>query len=145
MMGRLLDGRIFIDSESFSSWGGAEGEGLMIGCDRIDAPTNGLLPITDVLSFHAFPLSHGRDPPPSSPTPSLALPPRTDYSSTAFFIQESTAGKELLFFGDVEADSVSGTELNKAVWRFAAGKIVEGILTTIFIECSYPVRPSFLS
>lgn len=116
-----------------------------MGRCRIDAPTTESLTISDTLSFHAFPISHGRDPPPPSPLHSTLPPPvPTNYSSTAFFIRESTAGKELLFFGDVEADSVSGTELNLAVWRAAAPKIVDGSLTTIFIECSYPVRPSFL-
>ncbi|KAF5372838.1 hypothetical protein D9758_001734 [Tetrapyrgos nigripes] len=59
------------------------------------------------------------------------------YHSSAFFIQDNTSGKEFLFFGDVQPDSLSSTPLTIDVWRDAAPKIPD-ILNVIFIECSWP-------
>lgn len=57
--------------------------------------------------------------------------------STAYFVRCSTTGREILIFGDVEPDSVSSFPRNQAVWAEAAPKIAQGILSGIFIECSY--------
>lgn len=61
--------------------------------------------------------------------------------STAYFIRaESTSQtptKEVLIFGDVEPDSLSLSPRTALVWAEAAPKIASGILTGIFIECSY--------
>ncbi|KDN45746.1 hypothetical protein K437DRAFT_274143 [Tilletiaria anomala UBC 951] len=63
-------------------------------------------------------------------------PPSLD--STAFFIKNHRTGKEVLFFGDVEPDSISKYPRNMEVWRHAAAKFVQGVLNTIFLECSFP-------
>jgi elongation factor 1-gamma len=61
--------------------------------------------------------------------------------STAYFIRtestHSTPCKEVLIFGDVEPDSISLSPRTAHVWAEAAPKIASGILTGIFIECSY--------
>lgn len=61
--------------------------------------------------------------------------------STAYFIRTestpTTPTKEVLMFGDVEPDSISLSPRTAHVWAEAAPKIAAGILTGIFIECSY--------
>jgi len=57
--------------------------------------------------------------------------------STAYFIRDTTTACEVLIFGDVEPDSVSIFPRLARVWSEAAPKIASGILTGIFIECSY--------
>lgn len=61
--------------------------------------------------------------------------------STAYFIRTEashhTPAKEVLIFGDVEPDSLSLSPRTAQVWAEAAPKIAGGILTGIFIECSY--------
>ena len=61
--------------------------------------------------------------------------------SSAFFIRTestvTTPTKEILIFGDVEPDSVSLSPRTAQIWAEAAPKIAAGILTGIFIECSY--------
>ncbi|KAI9853277.1 MAG: 3',5'-cyclic-nucleotide phosphodiesterase pde1, partial [Pleopsidium flavum] len=59
------------------------------------------------------------------------------YDSTAFFIRDDSTGKEVLIFGDVEPDSLSLSPRTAQVWADAAPKIAAGLLTGIFIECSY--------
>ncbi|GAA5989631.1 hypothetical protein JCM11641_002906 [Rhodosporidiobolus odoratus] len=70
------------------------------------------------------------------------------YDSTAFFVkvegegegegEGDEGGREMLFFGDVEPDSISKRNLNLEIWKVAAPKIVKGVLNVIFLECSYP-------
>ena len=57
--------------------------------------------------------------------------------SSAFFILDERSGKEILFFGDVEPDSISLYPRTHRVWADAAPKIAAGLLSAIFIECSY--------
>ncbi|KAF9695421.1 hypothetical protein EKO04_006628 [Ascochyta lentis] len=61
--------------------------------------------------------------------------------SSAFFIRTestmTTPTKEILIFGDVEPDSLSLSPRTAYIWTEAAPKIASGILTGIFIECSY--------
>jgi len=59
------------------------------------------------------------------------------YDSTAFFIRDDETGREVLIFGDVEPDSISLSPRTAQVWADAAPKIAAGLLTGIFIECSY--------
>ena len=59
------------------------------------------------------------------------------YDSAAFFIRDDVTGKEVLVFGDVEPDSISLFPRTARVWSDAASKVAAGILTGIFIECSY--------
>ncbi|KAL2820740.1 cAMP phosphodiesterases class-II-domain-containing protein [Aspergillus granulosus] len=63
--------------------------------------------------------------------------PVTVVESTAFFIREQSTEMEIIIFGDVESDKISGSERNRRVWKAAAPKIVSGKLRAIFIECSY--------
>ena len=59
------------------------------------------------------------------------------YTSTAFFIRHEPSQREFLFFGDVEPDSIADKPLTINVWHAAAPKF-PALLSTIFIECSYP-------
>ncbi|KAJ2966914.1 hypothetical protein NQ176_g9921 [Zarea fungicola] len=59
------------------------------------------------------------------------------YDSSAYFIQEQSSRREILIFGDVEPDSVSLSPRNLHIWQEAAPKIASGLLSAIFIECSY--------
>ncbi|KAF8894434.1 cAMP phosphodiesterases class-II-domain-containing protein [Infundibulicybe gibba] len=60
-----------------------------------------------------------------------------NYDSAAFFVRRDSTGKEFLFFGDVEPDSVAAYPQTLNVWRAAAPKIPNK-LSNIFIECSWP-------
>ncbi|KAF2492041.1 hypothetical protein BU16DRAFT_574162 [Lophium mytilinum] len=66
--------------------------------------------------------------------------------SSAYFIRTETPSilpthpphaREVLIFGDVEPDSLSLSPRTAQVWAEAAPKIAAGILTGVFIECSY--------
>lgn len=57
--------------------------------------------------------------------------------STAYFIRAEQSGREVLIFGDVEPDSLSLCPRTHIVWAEAAPKIAAGLLSGIFIECSY--------
>ena len=57
--------------------------------------------------------------------------------SSAFFIRDDETGKEVLIFGDVEPDSISLSPRTARVWEDAAPKFASGLLSGIFIECSY--------
>ncbi|TRM59421.1 cAMP phosphodiesterases class-II-domain-containing protein [Schizophyllum amplum] len=59
------------------------------------------------------------------------------YESSAFSIRHDPTGREFLFFGDVEPDSLARHPRTLDVWRYAASKIPT-TLSTIFIECSWP-------
>jgi cAMP phosphodiesterase len=100
---------------------------------RIVLPCSIPLPLSEHLSLEAYPLSHG------------SISKHEHYESTAFFITDLISQKVLLFFGDVEADSISKTSLNRNIWERTARLIVEEKLDTIFLECSYPVGPSFFN
>ncbi|POY70977.1 putative 3',5'-cyclic-AMP phosphodiesterase [Rhodotorula taiwanensis] len=124
-----------------------EGKGLAYQYRVIEAPISQSIPLSSALSFSALPVAHGPNPSTSVATPaSLASHSKSDstksssdvYHSTAVFLREEVSKREFLFFGDVEPDSVSGTDLNRKVWTAAASKIVAGSLDVIFIECSYP-------
>ncbi|KWU42298.1 hypothetical protein RHOSPDRAFT_10831, partial [Rhodotorula sp. JG-1b] len=103
------------------------GKGKGIAYD-FEAPSTRSRTLSPSLSFTAFPIAHG-------PNPSLE---QEVYCSTAAFVKDEETEREFLFFGDVEPDSVSGTDLNRRVWAAAAPKILDRTLDTIFIECSYP-------
>jgi elongation factor 1-gamma len=57
--------------------------------------------------------------------------------STAYFIRADASGREILIFGDVEPDAISACPRNHIIWGEAAPKIAAGLLSGIFIECSY--------
>lgn len=57
--------------------------------------------------------------------------------STAFFLRDTETSREILIFGDVEPDAISLSPRTRLVWQEAAPKIAAGLLSGIFIECSY--------
>ncbi|KAI4193494.1 MAG: hypothetical protein LQ348_002856 [Seirophora lacunosa] len=67
----------------------------------------------------------------------LQPPEKKAYDSAAYFLRDEQTGKEVLIFGDVEPDSVSLNPRTARVWQDAAAKLSAGLLTGIFIECSY--------
>jgi cAMP phosphodiesterases class-II len=81
--------------------------------------------ISSTVSTRCMPLSHGK------------TTKQEDYPSLAYFIRHKVTGREFLFFGDVEPDSISGKGTTRAVWRAAAPLIASGSLNTIFLECSW--------
>lgn len=85
-------------------------------------------PIYSHISVRTMPINHGCN-------------DSGKYDAAAFFIRYDPTGREFLFFGDVEPDSLSSKPQTINVWRAAAPKI-PGLLSTIFIECSWPsARP----
>jgi cAMP phosphodiesterase len=60
------------------------------------------------------------------------------YDSTAFFVRHDPSSQEFLFFGDVEPDTISLKPRTINVWR-AAAAMIPLTLSTIFIECSWPL------
>lgn len=77
---------------------------------------------------------HGRSPRPAN----LSIDSAPALDSTAFFITNELNGKDVLFFGDVEPDSVSQSPRNGRVWAHAARQFAAGKLNTVFLECSFP-------
>lgn len=66
------------------------------------------------------------------------------YESAAYFLRNNLTERELLFFGDVEPDSISSKPQTINAWRAAAPKIPH-TLASIFIECSWTSdRPDHL-
>ncbi|KAM0746891.1 hypothetical protein T439DRAFT_329581 [Meredithblackwellia eburnea MCA 4105] len=136
----LLDGGVW---PKLAGW---EGDGVLAGraylYRDIPVPTTEPLSLSEHLSFHGFPLSHGLDPSAFHPKHKHRPPgsPIECYDSTAFFVKEDVTGeeKEFLFFGDVEPDSISKRPLNFEVWKAAAPRIAARKLSAIFLECSYP-------
>jgi cAMP phosphodiesterase len=62
--------------------------------------------------------------------------------STAYFIRDVPSEQEIIVFGDLESDSISGKDLNRKLWVEAAPKMVAGLLKGLVIEVSYPsARP----
>jgi len=58
--------------------------------------------------------------------------------STAFFITNEKTQKDVLFFGDVEPDSISQSPRNGRIWTHAGQRFADGKLNTVFLECSFP-------
>lgn len=106
-----------------------------LGLARSPLTSNGFHPRLDLeryqnvgcgISVRTMPISHGHNETVGT------------YESAAFFVRHDASLAEFLFFGDVEPDSVSLNPRNAAVWAVAAEKIAQGVLNTIFIECSWP-------
>ena len=95
-------------------------------------------PINEIMSVLPIPISHGL-----CQSAHVHAPAGT-YSSTAFFIRHNITSKQMLFFGDVEPDSLARNPLTKKVWHVAASLIAsvmpngQKVLDSIFIECSWP-------
>lgn len=95
-------------------------------------------PVNSKVSVFAMPISHG-----------LCRSNHTHaasgtYTSTAFFIRHDMTKKQLLFFGDVEPDSLALNPSTAQVWKVAATLLSSPhsnggrTLDSIFIECSWP-------
>lgn len=78
------------------------------------------------ISVRTMPISHGHNDTVGT------------YDSAAFFLRHDASAREFVFFGDVEPDTISRAPRNAAVWLVAADKIAQGMLDTVFIECSWP-------
>jgi len=87
-------------------------------------PDDNYEPIYINISVRTIPVNHGCN-------------DSGQYDSAAFFIRYDPTGCEFLFFGDVEPDSLTSKPQTINVWRAAAPKIPH-LLSTIFIECSWP-------
>ncbi|GAA5916623.1 hypothetical protein JCM8208_004998 [Rhodotorula glutinis] len=134
---RLMDGGVW---PMLGGWDDSVTIGRAYHYKNIPTETSAQLPLSPSLSFHAFPLSHGTDPSvfhKNRKGPAVGAQGEC-YDSTAFFVREEQSGRELLFFGDVEPDSISRRGFNLDIWKVAAPKIVAGKLSVIFLECSYP-------
>lgn len=66
---------------------------------------------------------------------------RIRYTCNAFLIRDTT-DSNLLLFGDIEPDSVSGTDVNLQIWRQVAPLVQLKKLLGIVIECSNFIQPS---
>ncbi|GAA5849257.1 hypothetical protein JCM9279_006428 [Rhodotorula babjevae] len=147
---RLMDGGVW---PMLGGWDDSVTIGRAYHYKNIPTEPSAQLPLSSSLSFHAYPLSHGTDPSafhkhrktkelprPQAvgPAPAAGGAAGECYDSTAFFVREEHSGRELLFFGDVEPDSISRRGFNLDIWKAAAPKIVAGKLSVIFLECSYP-------
>lgn len=138
--------------------GSGKGKGIAYEYRVFEAPATRSRTLSPSLSFIAFPIAHGPNPssgastadPSSSSSRSATQKATTTttttgkgslekevYCSTAVFVKDEETEREFLFFGDVEPDSVSRTDLNRRVWAAAAPKILDRTLDTMFIECSY--------
>lgn len=94
-----------------------------MACARL--PTDrGYLDINRDISVSSMPVTHGL-----TKTGSV-------YESAAYFLRNNVTQRELLFFGDVEPDSISSKPQSINVWKAAAPKIPH-TLASIFIECSW--------
>ncbi|KAH8833515.1 cAMP phosphodiesterases class-II-domain-containing protein [Flagelloscypha sp. PMI_526] len=61
------------------------------------------------------------------------------YNSSGHLIRNDITGKEIMFFGDTEKDSPSHEPRLQSVWDAISTKI-PSVLSSIFIECSYPMN-----
>ncbi|WFC93491.1 3',5'-cyclic-nucleotide phosphodiesterase [Malassezia brasiliensis] len=109
------------------------------------------VPLVGGLTVRAFPISHGA---------SLISDDTADFSaihtasqfhpvcgpvsghlsttvSTAFVFTHTQKDCDVLFMGDVEPDTVSGSSLNRHVLEAVAPRAAQGKLRAIFLECSY--------
>ena len=96
---------------------------LIAVCDRLPAD-RGYLNLNRDMSVSSMPVTHGL-----TKTGSV-------YESAVYFLRNDATGRELLFFGDVEPDSISSKPQTINVWKAAAPKIPH-TLASIFIECSW--------
>jgi len=95
----------------------------MIVCNRLPTDRR-YLDLNRDMSVCSMPVTHGL-----TKTGSV-------YESAAYFLRNNVTEQELLFFGDVEPDSISSKPQTINVWTAAAPKIPH-TLASIFIECSW--------
>ncbi|KAG8630281.1 hypothetical protein KVT40_001900 [Elsinoe batatas] len=89
------------------------------------------------LHMPGTPGSYASPPQPITSHPFQQDPNMQAVDSTAYFIRDLSSHREILMFGDVEPDSISVAPRTARVWAEAAPKIAAGVLTGIFVECSY--------
>lgn len=110
-----------------------------------------VVPLENGLTVRAFPISHGaslisddtanfsaiRT---ASHFPAVCGPLSGHLSttvSTAFVFTHTHKDCDVLFMGDVEPDTVSGSSLNRHVLEAVAPRAAQGKLRAVFLECSY--------
>jgi len=96
---------------------------LIAVCNRLPVD-RGYLDLNRDISVSSMPVTHGL-----TKTGSV-------YESAVYFLRNNATERELLFFGDVEPDSISSKPQTINVWKAAAPKIPH-TLASIFIECSW--------
>ncbi|WFD22000.1 3',5'-cyclic-nucleotide phosphodiesterase [Malassezia equina] len=75
--------------------------------------------------------------PPPSPLPCAPLDTMSTTVSTAFLFRNHRVDRDVLFLGDVEPDEVGHSRANAELWRKVAGRMAQGKLNAVFLECSY--------
>ncbi|KAG8965744.1 3',5'-cyclic-nucleotide phosphodiesterase pde1 [Tulasnella sp. 419] len=91
------------------------------------SPKSDYISVAPNISASVMPISHGQ----------CAQSRDGTYDSSAWFIRNDRTHREFLFFGDVEPDSISIKPKTRSVWKAAASKIVNNVLDTVFLECSW--------
>jgi len=91
------------------------------------SPRDDYVRVAHGISARVMPVTHG----------ACAQTVHGTYESSAWFVRNDGTGREFLFFGDVEPDSISLQPRTRSVWKSAAKKIKAQELDTIFLECSW--------
>lgn len=95
--------------------------------------SHGASRLTDgVPVFHD--LFHIPSPP---PLPCAPLDTMSTTVSTAFLFRNHRVDRDVLFLGDVEPDTVGHSRANTDLWSKVAGRMAQGKLNAVFLECSY--------
>ena len=97
---------------------------MVLYCHRLPAD-GGYVDLNRDMSVCSMPVTHG-----------LTAKTGSVYESAAYFLRNNVTGREFLFFGDVEPDSISSKPQTINVWKVAASKIPY-TLSSVFIECSW--------
>lgn len=83
--------------------------------------------------------------PPPSPLPCAPQDTMSTTVSTAFLFRNHHVDRDVLFLGDVEPDEVGHSQANTKLWHKVAGRMAQGKLNAVFLECSYASeQPSHL-
>ncbi|WFD17874.1 3',5'-cyclic-nucleotide phosphodiesterase [Malassezia caprae] len=75
--------------------------------------------------------------PPPTPLPCAPLDTMSTSISTAFLFRNHRVDRDVLFVGDVEPDEVGRSMANADLWKQVAGRMAQGKLNAVFLECSY--------
>ncbi|KAI5851169.1 cAMP phosphodiesterases class-II-domain-containing protein [Morchella snyderi] len=131
-------------------WPNLSDEGCGVGLvtyQRLPIAASEYVEVSKGLSVQAWPISHGHCMNTHSHRGSISAGAERSpggtikrmcvYDSAVFFIRDEATKQEAMMWGDVEPDSLSLSPRNHPAWDEAATKFHQGLLSTIFIECSY--------
>lgn len=131
-------------------WPNLSDEGCGVGLvtyQRLPVAASEYVEVSKGLSVQAWPISHGHCMNTHSHRGSISAGAERSpggtvkrmcvYDSAVFFIRDEATKQEVMMWGDVEPDSLSLSPRNHPAWDQAATKFHQGLLNTIFIECSY--------